>query len=361
MCAMLLADMGASVLRIDRTTASGLGVPRPPEFDLVLRNRYALPLDLKRPDSVALVLDLIEGSDALIEGFRPGVAERLGLGPEPCLARNPKLVYGRMTGWGQSGPLVHAVGHDINYIALAGALHAIGRAGQPPTVPINLVGDYGGGALYLALGIVSALLETRVSGKGQIVDAAIVDGTANLLTQACGTLAARMMTHERGTNITDSGAPFYDVYECADGKWISLGAVERKFFEEALHVLELDPEIAAGQWDRTLWPSMRALISAKVKERTQSEWITCFEGVEACFAPVLTIDEAAQHPHLRERQTYIKIGDVTQPAPAPRFSRSTSSTPVQARIASGASLESALEPWLDPAAVGALRTRGTIV
>src|SRR2546423_9104256 len=229
MAAMLLADMGATVLRVDRQEPSGLGVPRPQKFDLLLRNRRSLPLDLKQPAAVDLVLDLVSRSDVLIEGFRPGVAERLGLGPDACLARNPKLVYGRITGWGQDGPLSHAVGHDLNYIALTGALHAIGRAGQAPAIPINLVGDFGGGTLYLVVGILAALHDARRSRRGQVVDAAMVDGVASLMTQAHGTFAAGMMSRERGTNITDSGAPVYDVYPRAAGRYLSIGAVEKGF------------------------------------------------------------------------------------------------------------------------------------
>ena len=298
MCAMLLADLGATVLRIERKEPSGLGVPRPARFDLLLRNRRSIPLDLKQRASVDLVLKLVSRSDVFMEGFRPGVAERLGLGPEACLERNPKLVYGRITGYGQDGPLANAVGHDINYIAVTGALHAIGRAGQPPAVPINLVGDFGGGALYLALGILAALHEAKSSGKGQVVDAAMVDGVASLMTQPLGTFAAGMMTNERGTNVTDSGAPFYDVYECSDGRWIALGAVEEKFYAAALRVLELEA-LLAEQWNRSAWPAAKAAIAARVKTRTREDWTKAFEGTESCFAPVLTLDEAPRHPHLR--------------------------------------------------------------
>ena len=257
MAAMLLADLGATVLRVDRKEPAALGVPRPLKYDLLLRNRRSLPLDLKDAKAVALVLDLVSRSDVLIEGFRPGVTERLGLGPDACLARNARLVYGRITGWGQDGPLAQDVGHDLNYIALAGALHAIGRAGQPPTPPINLVGDFGGGTLYLIVGILAALHESRSSGKGQVVDAAMVDGVANLMTQPYGTFAAGMMSNERGTNVTDSGAPFYDAYQCADGQWISLAAVERKFYAEALRVLGLPPDLLQEQWNRATWPAAK--------------------------------------------------------------------------------------------------------
>ena len=360
MCAMLLADLGATVLRIERKEPSALGVPRPARFDLLLRNRRLIALDLKQRASVDLVLKLASRSDALIEGFRPGVAERLGLGPEVCLERNPKLIYGRITGYGQDGPLANAVGHDINYIALTGALHAIGRAGQPPAIPINLVGDFGGGALYLAMGILAALHEASTSGKGQIVDAAMVDGVASLMTQPHGSFAAGIMSNERGTNVTDSGAPFYDVYECADGTFIALGAVEKKFYAEALRVLGLEP-LLAGQWKREEWPAAKAAIAEIVKSRTRDEWMKAFEGTESCFAPVLTLDEAPSHPHLLERGTYVEIDGIVQPAPAPRFSRTVPSTPRPARPWSTEEAEDILSPWMDRSELSALRSAGTLV
>lgn len=359
MCAMLLADLGATVLRIDRKEPSGLGVPRPARFDLLLRNRPSIPLDLKQRASVDLVLKLVSRSEVLMEGFRPGVAERLGLGPEACLAKNPQLIYGRITGWGQDGPLANAVGHDINYIALTGALHAIGRAGQAPAVPINLVGDLGGGALYLAMGILAALHEMKSSGKGQVVDAAIVDGVASLMTQPHGTFAAGMMAHERGTNITDSGAPFYDVYECSDGRWIALGAVEKKFYAEALRVLGLE-SLRAEQWNRDRWSAAKAKIAERIKTRTRDEWSRMFEGTESCFAPVLTLEEAPRHPHLRERATYVEIEGVVQPAPAPRFSRSVPPTPQPARPWVSDEADYILRLWLDRSEVLAARNAGTI-
>ena len=359
MCAMLLADLGATVLRIERKDPSGLGVPRPARFDLLLRNRRSIPLDLKQRASVDLVLKLVSRSDVFMEGFRPGVAERLGLGPEACLERNPKLVYGRITGYGQDGPLANAVGHDINYIALTGALHAIGRAGQPPAVPVNLVGDFGGGALYLALGILAALHEAKSSGKGQVVDAAMVDGVASLMTQPLGTFAAGMMTNERGTNVTDSGAPFYDVYECSDGRWIALGAVEEKFYAAALRVLGLEA-LLAEQWNRSAWPAAKASIAARVKTRTRDDWTRAFEGTESCFAPVLTLDEAPRHPHLRERGTYLEIDGVVQPAPAPRFSRTAPPAPQPARPWASDEAEDVLGPWLHKSDVLAARKAGAI-
>lgn len=359
MAAMLLADMGATVLRVDRQNPSGLGVPRPEKFDLLLRSRRAVAVDLKSPAGVDFVLDLVGQADVLIEGFRPGVTERLGLGPDTCLARNPRLVYGRITGWGQDGPMAQDVGHDLNYIALTGALHAIGRAGQPPAIPINLVGDFGGGTMYLVMGVLAALFEAQRSGRGQVVDAAMVDGVANLMTQPHGTFAAGMMSNQRGTNITDSGAPFYEVYACSDGRYVTLAAVETKFYSEALRVLEL-PDLLAGQWDRSQWDGAKQRIAARFATRTRDAWCTAFAGTESCFAPVLSIDEAPQHAHLRERGTYVEVEGVTQPAPAPRFSRTPSATPtpfVPWRADAAADI---LQDWMAPAAVTAALQAGVI-
>jgi len=358
MAAMLLADLGATVLRIDRKEPAGLGVPRPLRYDLLLRNRRSLPLALKDAKAVALALDLIATSDVLIEGFRPGVTERMGLGPEPCLARNPRLVYGRITGWGQDGPMAQDVGHDINFIALAGALHAIGRAGQPPTPPINLLGDFGGGTLYLVIGILAALHESRVSGKGQVVDAAMVDGVASLMTQPYGTFAAGLMSNERGTNATDSGAPFYDAYACADGCWVSLAAVEKKFYANALRVLGLPPDLLDAQWDRDNWPHAKARIAEVFRTRTREAWCAAFAGVEACFAPVLALDEAPRHPHLQARGTFAEVDGVMQPMPAPRFSRSATDKPTPFRPWDAREADEILAPWLDARAVRAAREAG---
>ena len=360
MAAMMLADLGATVLRVDRKEPAALGVPRPLKYDLLLRNRRSLPLDLKDAKAVDLVLELVGRSDVLIEGFRPGVTERLGLGPEVCMARNPRLVYGRITGWGQDGPMAQDVGHDLNYIALVGALHAIGRAGQPPTPPINLVGDFAGGTLYLVIGILAALHESRLSGKGQVVDAAMVDGVANLMTQPCGTYAAGLMTNERGTNVTDSGAPFYDAYQCADGKWVSLASVERKFYAEALRVLGLPEDLLTDQWKRDTWPAAKERIAATFRTRTREAWCEAFAGVEACFAPVLTLDEAARHPHIKARGTYAQIDGITQPMPAPRFSRSVPDMPKPFHPWDPREAEEILGPWLDGRAIGAAREHGII-
>jgi crotonobetainyl-CoA:carnitine CoA-transferase CaiB-like acyl-CoA transferase len=360
MCAMLLADLGATVLRIDRPEPSDLGIPRPLRYDLLLRGRRSLALDLKRPEGKALALRLVERADALIEGFRPGVTERLGLGPDDCLARNPRLVYGRVTGWGQEGPLAHAAGHDINYIALAGALHAFGRHGQPPTPPLNLLGDFAGGALYLALGLVCGILEARRSGEGQVVDAAMVDGTASLMTAFHGMVAAGLGRHERGTNFNDTGAHFYEAYECADGRWISVAAIEGKFYAELLRRLDIDPATMPPQMDRERWPEAKTRLAALFKTRTREEWCSLLEGTDACFAPVLTTDEAPLHPHLAARGTYVEIDGIVQPAPAPRFSRSNLDLPIPPQPNGPDEAEAALAGWLEPVEIKALRAAGTL-
>jgi crotonobetainyl-CoA:carnitine CoA-transferase CaiB-like acyl-CoA transferase len=323
---MLLADLGATVLRIERPEAADLGIQRPPQLNPLLRNRDRLALDLKKPEGVEQVLQLVDSADGLIEGFRPGVAERLGLGPERCLERNPKLVYGRVTGWGQTGSLAQAAGHDLNYIALTGALDAIGRAGQPPSIPLALVGDFGGGALYLALGMLAALLAVR-GGQGQVVDAAIVDGAASLASTFFGLKAAGLWHPERGTNILDSGAPFYEVYECKDGKWISVSAIERRFFHELLQRIGIDAAELGGQHDRAAWPAAKAVLAERFRQRTQREWCELLEGSDACFAPVLSFDEAPEHHHMKARGTFIEVGGVIQPAPAPRFSHTVPDSP----------------------------------
>ena len=358
MCAMLLADLGATVLRIDRPGPQDLGVARPLRYDLLLRGRRALALDLKRPEGKALALRLAERADALIEGFRPGVTERLGLGPEDCLARNPRLVYGRVTGWGQKGPLAHAAGHDINYISLVGALHAFGRRGQAPVPPLNLLGDFAAGALYLALGIVSAILEVQRSGKGQVVDAAMVDGTASLLTAFHGLIAAGLATHERGTNTLDTGAHFYNAYECADGRWISIAAIEGKFYAELLRRLDIDPATMPAQMDREHWPESQDRLAALFKARTREEWCALLEGTDACFAPVLTTDEAVLHPHNKARGTYVDIDGIIQPAPAPRFSRTIPDLPIPPQPNDPEQAETALAAWLEPREIAALRKAG---
>ena len=296
MCAMLLADLGADVVRVDRLEPSGLGVPMAPRFDVHGRNRRSVAIDLKAAAGRDAVLRLVERADVLIEGFRPGVAERLGLGPAECQARNPRLVYGRMTGFGQSGPLAQAAGHDLNYIALTGALHAIGPAGGAPVPPLNLVGDYGGGALYLAFGLLAAIYERQSSGRGQVVDAAMVDGAASLMSVFNGLRAAGGWSEQRGSNLLDGGAPFYGVYETADGRHVALGPLEPKFFAEFARRVGLPERYVRGQHDRSLWPEMRAAIAGIVRTRTRDQWCAQLEGTDACFAPVLSLDEAPAHP-----------------------------------------------------------------
>jgi len=346
MAAMMMADMGATVLRVEREQASGLGVQRPLNCDITLRSRKAIALDLKKPEHRDRVLRLVEEADVLIEGFRPGVTERLGLGPEDCLKRNPKLVYGRMTGFGQDGPMAQAAGHDLNYIAMSGALAAIGRADQPPTPPLNLVGDYGGGALYLVVGVLAALLEARGSGKGQVVDAAMVDGAANLMAAPFGMFAAGLLTKTRGANVLDSGSYFYDAYECADGKYVSVAAIEPKFHADMLDLMGLDASIVSEQMDRADWPRLKAVIAERFKTKTRDEWVAIMGGSDACFAPVLEMDEVADDPHNKERGTFIEIDGVVQPAPAPRFSRTPNPTPTAPVRADMVSLDDALDGWL---------------
>ena len=360
MCAMLLADMGATVLRIDRPGGSDLGLARPLRYDLLLRGRRSVAVDLKSADGKALALHLVEQADGLIEGFRPGVTERLGLGPNDCLARNPRLVYGRVTGWGQDGPLAQAAGHDINYISLAGALHAFGRRGQSPTPPLNLLGDFAAGSLYLAFGLVCGILEARRSGQGQIVDAAMIDGAASLMTAAVGAVAAGLSTHERGTNHLDTGAHFYNVYECADGGWISIAPIEGKFYTELLRRLDIDPATMPPQMDRARWPEAHTQLAELFKTRTRDQWCALLEGTDACFAPVLTTDEAPDHPHNAARRTYVEIEGVVQPAPAPRFSRTRPELPIPPQPSGPETAEAALASWLAPAEIANLKAAGTL-
>ena len=357
MCAMLLADLGATVLRIDRKVPIDLGTPRPLKYNLLLRNRKSIALDLKQPAAVELVLNLVSDADGLIEGFRPGVVERLGLGPEACFARNPRLVYGRMTGWGQSGPLAAAAGHDINYIALPGALHSIGRKGEPPTPPLNLLGDYAGGSLYLAMGMLAAVIEARQSGKGQVVDAAIVDGAASLMTSAFGLYAGGLMSLERGTNTSDSGAYFYDVYECADGKLVSIAPIEGRFHAEFLRLMGISADEIGEQRDRENWDRGRAVLTKAFKTRSRAQWCELLEGTDACFAPVLTMAEAPQHEHLRARETFVEVDGVVQPAPAPRFSRSVPEMPTAPEAPDP---ERALAGWLTSENIAKLKAEGVV-
>lgn len=360
MAAMLLAELGADVLKIDRLSPSGLGITLPDEHALLNRSRRSVAVNLKHPDGVALVLRLCEGSDALIEGFRPGVTERLGLGPDECMTRNPRLVYGRVTGWGQTGPLAQAAGHDLNYVALTGALHATGRAGQPPTPPLNLVGDFGGGALYLALGVVSALFEAKGSGQGQVVDAAMVDGAASLMTSAYALLNAGVSQDERGVNLLDSGAHCYDVYETSDAKHIALAPIEPGFYAVLLDRLGLTDDELPHSIDRNEWPALKAKLAALIRTRTRDEWSTLLEGTDACFAPVLSLREAPNHPHSRERATFVEGSGGWQPNAAPRFSRTPSA--IRGNPASaGAHTREGLSSWgIETGEIDALVSSGVV-
>lgn len=324
-CCMLLADMGADVVRVDRTQPADIGVPSDPKFQLLNRGRRSIAVDLKSPEGINIVKGLIANADVLVEGFRPGVTERLGLGPQDCLQINPRLVYGRMTGWGQDGPLASAAGHDINYIAITGALHSIGPHGGPPVPPLNLVGDFGGGALYLAFGIVCALLEARNSGKGQVVDGAIVDGVTHMLTSVFGMMARDAWSRERGENLLSGGRPWYGVYQTADDQYISIGSVENRFYKTLLTITGLDKQHLPSRDDPSAWPQLSAKLREVIRSKTRSEWVQLMENTDACFAPVLSVDEAQEHPHMKARNIFVESDGIVQPAPAPRFSRSTPS------------------------------------
>jgi len=323
-CAMMLADMGADVIRVDRADRVRGGDPSAPPADVLNRGRRSIGVDLKSSEGRETVMRLVDGADGLIEGFRPGVTERLGLGPDDCAARNPALVYGRMTGWGQDGPYADAAGHDINYIALAGALDSFGREGQAPVPPINLVGDFGGGGMFLAFGMVCAILEAKSSGKGQVVDAAMVDGAATLMAFIHGFRAMGVWNDDRGTNMLDTGSHFYDVYECSDGTYVSIGSIEPQFYAELWETLGLDD----AKWDRQMsrndWPALKEDLAAIFRTRTRDEWCTLMEHTDICFAPVLNVSEAPHHPHNVARGTFVDYEGVTQPRPAPRFSRTDS-------------------------------------
>jgi alpha-methylacyl-CoA racemase len=321
--AMMLADMGAEVIRVERAQSVRGPAPDTPHYDVMLRGRRNIAVDLKHPDGVATLLDLVAEADALIEGFRPGVMERLGIGPDVCLARNPRLVFGRMTGWGQSGMYAQAAGHDINYIALAGALAHFGRAGEAPVPPLNMVGDFGGGGMFLAYGVVCALLEAQRSGQGQVVDTAMVDGAAVLMSMFWAFKTIGMFDENaRGTNLLDTGAHFYDVFRCADGEYVSIGSIEPQFYAELMRLTGLDGDAEfARQMDKASWPHLKARLAEVFATRTRAEWCEVMEATDVCFAPVLTMSEAAAHPHNVERGTFIEVGGMQQPAPAPRFSR----------------------------------------
>ena len=316
-CGMVLADLGAEIIRVDRASAIGTGSKKEPSN----RGKKSIAVDLKAKEGVEVVLKLVETADAIFEGFRPGVMERLGIGPEVCLARNDRIVFGRMTGWGQEGPLANAAGHDINYISLSGALAAIGRPGSPPVPPLNLIGDFGGGGMLLALGLVAALLESRESKKGQVVDAAMTDGSALLMTMIYSMQSSGMWKTTMGSNLLDGGSHFYDTYECKDGKFISIGSIEPQFYALLCQIAELDEKVFSKQMSRDLWPEQKEEIKKIFLKKTRDEWCELMEGTDVCFAPVLDMSEAPQHPHNKERKTFIDLEGVTQPAPAPRFSR----------------------------------------
>lgn len=358
-CAMLLADLGAEVVRVDRASAAG-GDGSSARFDILGRGRRSVAVDLKADGGGEVVLRLVEQADALLEGFRPGVAERLGIGPAPCLARNRRLVYGRMTGWGQDGPLADAAGHDITYAAVAGALAHIGRAGQLPTPPLNLVADFGGGGMLLALGLLAGLLHAQRTGEGQVVDAAMVDGTALLMAPFFGARATGFWSDERGTNLLDSGAPFYDVYRCSDGGEIAVGAIEPQFFAALLEVLELAADSLPDQNDQSQWPELRAALTGAFASRPRDEWLQRAEGRDACLAPVLTMAQAAEHPHLQARGTIVERDGVPQPAPAPRFS-ATPSALDRPPAAPGQHTTEVLQAWgFSEAEAAELRAAGTV-
>jgi alpha-methylacyl-CoA racemase len=341
---MLLADLGAEIIRIDRIAPSDSGIAMPARFNLMNRGRRSIAMDLKRPEAGAAVLRMVARADGLIEGFRPGVTERMGLGPDHCAAVNPALVYGRMTGFGQYGPLSRAPGHDINYIALSGALHAIGEAGRAPVPPLNLVGDLGGGALYLALGMVSAILEARSSGRGQVVDAAMTEGAASLMALIFGLHAAGLWTDQRQDNRLDGGAPWYSVYQTKDGGYIALGSNEPRFYAETLDLLNLRDAGLSGQHDKAGWPVMRDLFAAAFRTRTRDEWCRLAEGREICLSPVLSLGEAPHHPHNLARDAFVERDGVLQPAPAPRFSRTVAEV-VQGPAQVGEHSRVALGDW----------------
>jgi alpha-methylacyl-CoA racemase len=357
---MMLADAGADVVRIDRSDRATYPPRQEPHVDLMNRGRRSVAVDLKHPEGVALVLRMVERADGLLEGFRPGVTERLGIGPDVCLERNPRLVYGRMTGWGQDGPMAQAAGHDIDYISLAGALEPIGRAGERPLPPLNLVGDFGGGGMLMAFGLVAALLHAQRTGVGQVVDAAMVDGAAALMTMTYTLTRSGIWQEARGTNLLDTGAHFYEVYETSDGGYVGVGAIESQFYAELLRLLGLEGEDLPAQMDRDQWPAMKERFAAIFAGRTRDEWAELFAGTDACVAPVLSPAEAPDHPHNRARGTFTEVAGVVQPAPAPRFSATPSSIR-RPPPNPGQHGDEALGEWgLDEGEIAALRSAGAI-
>lgn len=359
-CAMLLADMGAEVLTLDRVVPHGLGIPKAPRFNPTLRGRASARIDLKTAAGREVALRLLEKADGLIEGNRPGVMERLGLGPEVCLARNPALVYGRMTGWGQDGPLAAEVGHDLNYLAISGALSLLGPPDRPPTIPLNLLADLGGGGVYLALGMLAALFEARISGRGQVVDAAMLDGIGSLMTHQFGYFGAGTWVNRREANFLDGGAPWYNCYETADGKHVAVGAVEPKFYRALVEGMGLDPDDLPPQMDRDNWPGLRERFAAIFRSATRAEWEIRMQGREACFSPVLSPSEAVAHPHMQARAAFVEVDGVTHPAPAPRFGRTPSAISA-APPAPGEHTDAALSHWgFGAEEIAVLRKSGAI-
>ncbi|HLN17766.1 MAG TPA: CaiB/BaiF CoA-transferase family protein [Acidimicrobiales bacterium] len=355
---MLMADAGADILRLERAAAPSENGG--PYWDITARSRRSVAVDLKRPEGVELVLDLVAGADALVEGFRPGVAERLGVGPDECLGRNPRLVYARMTGWGQDGPLADRAGHDIDYIAIAGALWPMGRAEDRPVPPLNLVGDFGGGGMLLAFGVTAALLEAARSGQGQVVDVAMVDGAASLLTHMFSFHRLGIWKEERGVNLLDTGAPFYEVYETADGQYMAVGGLEAKFYAELVEGLGLAPEDLPPQNERAHWPETKQRFAAIFATKTRAEWEAVFEGTDACAAPVLPPFEAHRHPHNQAHGTYVEVEGIVQPAPVPRFGR-TPATVNRPPSPPGADTDEGLSAWgVDEARIKALRQSGVV-
>jgi alpha-methylacyl-CoA racemase len=354
-CGMLLADLGAEVISIARNSS-----PADRSALISERGKLSIALNLKAPEGVEVVLKLCERSDVLIEGFRPGVTERLGIGPQACMARNPRLVYGRMTGWGQTGPLSKAAGHDINYISLSGALHAIGRAGERPVPPLNLVGDFGGGAMFLAFGVMSAVFETKRSGIGQVIDASMVEGSAALMHMMYAMKAQGQWDDARGSNLLDGAAHFYDTYETADGKYISIGALEPEFYRLLVQLTGVNAAEFSTHMDRNHWPALRVKLAAVIKQKTRAEWCAIMEGTDVCFAPVLSMNEASQHPHNQARGTFVQVAGVEQPAPAPRFSRSSARVPKAASPA-GSDTQAVLHSLgYSESQIQSLRERGAL-
>ena len=359
-CGMVLSDMGCDVVRVDKLADAALADPSRAPGAVLDRGRRSIALDLKSAEGREIVLRLVDGADVLIEGYRPGVAERLGVGPAECHARNPRLIYGRMTGWGREGPLADRAGHDIDYIALAGALSAFGRAGGPPTPPINVLGDFGGGGLLLAYGVACALVEASRSGRGQVVDAAMVDGTAMLLAPFYAARQIGFWSDDRGTNMLDTGAPFYDTYECSDGGYVAVGAIEPQFYAELLATLELDSGALPDRDDRTQWDALRAVFAKLFRTHTRDEWAEVFAGKDACVAPILTLAEAPEHPHNVARRTFLEVDGVRHPAPAPRFDRTPGELAVKACYAGEHTDEVLGELGYDEGVVAELRRGGAV-